>query len=162
MWQWTFWYILYCDSQETFNFPSLVPSHYCFAVLLAFIRHDVTAWNFLCRHELQCSCINVRILLFDGNETPSKVVQSYDNYNISNFPNGRRCCCYHAWILLLLKRYQMQNWKWKQYCSFCYVRKLPIFIFTILYWPLFQARNYYEKAKISVKLIFFCIFNKCS
>lgn len=57
----------------------LLRSHTCsyffsLAVLLAFLRNNVSSRNFLCRHELFRPRHNVWLLLFNGHEVASQVV----------------------------------------------------------------------------------------
>lgn len=148
--QWTFWYFLYCDTQETFDFSSLVPPYYSSTLLLAFVCNKVPTGYILRCHELLCSCNHVWVLLFDGNETSPQVVQSNDYHGLSDLSNGCRCGCYRSWILLLQDRWEVPNWKRKQHCSLCHVWKLSLFVLTILRWPLFQTKSLSEKAKISI------------
>ena len=59
------------------SFSHMIPVFtvlFSLAVLLAFVRDNVSSRNFLCRHELFRSCHNVWILLFNGHEVASQVV----------------------------------------------------------------------------------------
>lgn len=49
-------HIFHCHSQEEIDFLALVPSHYCLAVLLAFICYNESTRYFLCRDELWGPC----------------------------------------------------------------------------------------------------------
>ena len=53
--QGTPWHIVYCYPQEAANFFALVSPRHCFAILLAFICHQITSGTFLCCHELLSS-----------------------------------------------------------------------------------------------------------
>lgn len=54
--QWIGRHIFYRYPQEKVDFLALVPSHYCLALLLAFLCHNESTRNFLCGYELWSPC----------------------------------------------------------------------------------------------------------
>jgi hypothetical protein len=64
--QGTLGYTLYCRSQETSHLLASVPSHYRLAILLAFVCHPHSEWNFLRPNELRCPFGHVFYVLPHG------------------------------------------------------------------------------------------------
>ena len=102
-------HFLYCNSQEASYLSSLVSSHYCAPLLLAFLRDNVSSGHFLCRYELLGACQHVWLLLSHGHAVASKVVQANHYYCLSNFANGCGRRRHLGWFLLLFNRSNVQD-----------------------------------------------------
>jgi hypothetical protein len=150
-------YLFYCHSQETAHLFALVPSRDGPLVLLALVRDQVATGHFLCRHELCGAFEHVRLLLFNGHEMASQMVQSRHHYRLSNQSNGRGGGGNAGGLLLLPDRLGQDVSLFgcrKQYRRLCHVRQLSLLVSAVLLWAIRRA-YLLQKAKVCLKTCFF-------
>ncbi|EJK69091.1 hypothetical protein THAOC_09689 [Thalassiosira oceanica] len=87
--------------QEALDFPTLVPPHNGAALLLALLRYDEPVRTVLRGDELLGSCSDVRLLLSNGEEDATQVVQSYRRHDYAAEPDVHRSGCHDRCLLLL-------------------------------------------------------------
>jgi len=83
-------YVFHCHSQKATHVFALVSPCHGPPLLLALLCDQFHSRHHFCDHEFGSPCAHVRILLFNGHEVQTSLVQSYGHYRFARYVHLRR------------------------------------------------------------------------